>query len=86
MSDKPFQKYGWEICDEVQRFASNTSETMFIPKSKYDALQAELERLKFAHTVMREALEEFAGHGSGEGSIAKVALAKADEICKGDAE
>lgn len=31
-------KYGWEICDEVQRFVSNTSEIQFVPYSDYREL------------------------------------------------
>jgi len=39
-------KYGWEICDEVQRFVGNASETQFVSKAEYDKLEEKMNAWK----------------------------------------
>jgi hypothetical protein len=39
-------KYGWEIADEVQRFASNSADMQFVPAVTYQAVVAERDVLQ----------------------------------------
>lgn len=39
-------KYGWEIADEVQRFAGNSADMQFVPKSELDEAESEIHDLR----------------------------------------
>lgn len=54
----PMAKYGWKICDEVQRFVSNTSEVVFVPMSDFAALKEELTAAKAEVERLQNALSD----------------------------
>jgi hypothetical protein len=39
-------KYGWEIADEVQRFASGSADMKFVPATVHEELQNRFDNLK----------------------------------------
>lgn len=39
-------KYGWEIADEVQRFASGSADMQFVPATVHEELQNRFDNLK----------------------------------------
>lgn len=52
-------KYGWEICDEVQRHVGNTSEIQFIPKSEHDKSISEINaHLSIARLASQKYVDE----------------------------
>ena len=53
-TQKPNAKYGWQICDDVQRFASNSSDMQWVPKSELEAAQKEIENLKECIVELRQ--------------------------------
>lgn len=76
-------KYGWEICDEVQRFVSNTANIQFVEEYVYDALKLENKRLREACEAAvkyDDAIRGKAGEGNYDLLDAGGAIARGEDL------
>src|SRR6185312_4634914 len=56
---REFEKYGWEIADEVQRFVSNSADMKFVDATTYTSALARLNEAEVEVKLAKRTLAEY---------------------------